>query len=75
MQTNVEPQADSPICSTCSCQSVGPGRLVIHDERKWLGSPTPCPECMERWKMKMEALGRDMAERRKRAMLDVILGG
>jgi hypothetical protein len=73
MQTNVEPQADSPICSMCSCQNVGPGRIVIHDKRKWLVSSIPCPVCMEEWRMGLEAMGRRMTERRNRAVLDVLL--
>ncbi len=55
------------ICSTCSCQSTRPGLLTIHDERKWLRSPTPCPECLEEGRMQIQAFGREMGERCSRA--------
>ena len=43
--TGVELPEDMPVCATCSMQSIGPGELRIWDNRKWLCSPIPCPEC------------------------------
>lgn len=38
------------ICSVCSIENHGNGRLQIHDHRKYLTSPIPCPECSQRFK-------------------------
>lgn len=45
-------------CSTCSVRRTVDGHLQITDERKWLCSPVPCPECSSKAAETMEALGR-----------------
>ena len=61
-----------PTCSTCSCQTIEPGNVKIHDLAKWCASPIPCPECEQRSKAAFANLGRKMAERLDARILAIV---
>lgn len=60
------------ICETCSCEMLDDAILRIHDERKWLTSPHPCPDCMERGLERIAQAGRKLAEEHNAAILAAI---
>lgn len=35
-------------CPVCSCEVVAPMQVKIHDYRKYVCAPSPCPNCFER---------------------------
>lgn len=69
------PPPPPKVCSTCSCESKSSSEVTIHDARKWLRSPIPCPECQGKSECRMRALGREVAQRREKAVMDVVFGG
>lgn len=76
-QQQVPEQAEVKSCSICSVvyEPAEPGLVVHLDERKWLFSPIPCPECTARSHERLKALGASLAAERESRIYQAILEG